>query len=220
MEVNVNGINVSNFAIINKQLETMFQKNPQIRSLIYTKPLLGDFTQVISKSLPNLEEFSIPAIDSGIHLVHFDQVRHFALSLNSPGPCEKLSFQRLESLAMRYTQKNHDGSARNSWIQFFRNHQNIKELNCIYLDNEGLVELLAELPHLDEIRISSTENFNIDLISGIIESHTNLLKFQTIVHQQTDEVDLEIYQEKFGNEWHINHSIVSQWSTIKFEREN
>lgn len=107
---------------------------------------------------------------------------------------------------MRYSTNYITGSDRNSWIEFFKNHQNIKKFNCI-LDwaDEGFFEFLAELRILDEIRIQYFDQFNIDFISQIIANNKNLITFEIQVYSfdQIEVPDLALYNKEFGNEWHI-----------------
>lgn len=229
-EVFVPSKNSSNIATITTQLENFLQKNSHIRSLTY-KTQLGDFIQVINNNLPNLENFTIWELDPEIQPVQFDQVKHFVAYREFGGPLERISFSNLESVSMIYPSSswNDVDKARYSWIDFFRNHLNLRKLNCRFYHIHGLSELLAESPNLNEFAIKSYENFDMDLIRRLIEDHKNLLKFQYHVRAFNNFVgpDLSIYREQFGNEWNITLNIchrideeVGNWFTLTFERNN
>lgn len=221
LEISISLLNRTHRATVYKQIENIFRRNPQIRILTHT-PKLGDFIHVINEFLPHLEEFRIWELEYNGERLQFDNVRKFTVCKDYESHFEKLFFPRLEKLGMSYSSLYKTESARNSWIEFLKNHQNLRELNCTFFSSEGLVELLAELPNLVEIRTKSYKNFEIDLISGLIEDHTHLLRFEYQINAyiHRDRPDLTSYREKFGNDWHISHCFDGDWSIITFEKEN
>lgn len=154
----------------------MLQKNPQIQSLSYTYDL-DDFIQVINEHLPNLEHLTVTTLHPEIDFARLDHVRHLTVQTDEPSPIDRLSFSHLEALNMRYSERQKTGYARNSWMTFFRNHQELRKLNCSVSSDKGFVEFLAEMTNLDEIQIEYYPNFDIDLISRLIENHKSLSKF-------------------------------------------
>lgn len=210
----------ADYLIVQKQLENIFRKNQQIRSLAHKTPL-GDFIQIIDKYLPNLQHFTITSLESGIQPVHFDHVKNFSVRIDVPSCYERLSFAHLDAIDMFYSLALRTGSARNSWTTFFRNHQNLRILSCTLYDDDGFVELLNELQNLNEIRIRFYPRFDIDMIGRLIENHRNLLKLQYQVNTFYHPNDsLDIYRERFDSQWNITHFIQGEWSTLSFERDH
>lgn len=86
---------------------------------------------------------------------------------------------------------------------------------------KNFVEFLTELPDLNEIEIKSYRNFDVDLISRLIDSHKNLLKFQCqVLYNTLTEASLANCREKFENEWRVTVYIDDQLYNITFERKN
>lgn len=100
------------------------------------------------------------------------------------------------------------------------------------MGRDGLVEFLQELQNLEEIRVMSYRNLDIDLMNGLIDSHKSLLKFQFQVlnvlghfnQLPPTEPDWTIYDEKFESDWHIKHYYyfegIGHWTTLTLERKN
>lgn len=213
-------------AIIQKQIQRIFEKNPQIQIFIYSVELLGGFIHEISKNLPNLEELTIRDIKFDIEPVQFGRVKHFALRSGARNPVDKLSFPLLETLKMSYSincvgASARSGNSRELWLTFFKNHQNIKQLNVSIQNHTGFVEFVSELSKLEEIYIESEEIVQIEHFTGLIGGHKNLMKLQYSFtgHQPSlDHAELDVYNEKFGNQWKITY-LRQQWSILKFERK-
>lgn len=213
--------NRSDIMIVQEQHRKLFEKNSQIRILSYTHDL-DDFVQVINNNLPNLEKFSVYQIDFDIQPIRFDRIKHFTVSSSEPSPVEKLSFPRLESIDMIYDEKHtNNKSARDSWLTFFKHHQNIRLLDFRIDEFDGFVEFLSELPNVDEIRIETSHNFNINIVRELIEGHTNLmkLKYKSFSNGFADGSNLAIYNEKIANQWHINYNDQG-WPILTFEKIN
>lgn len=216
--------NRSHLTTVHKQLKNMLRKNPQIQSLSYGHSIghAGDFIQVINECLPKMENFTINDLDPEMQPVHLENVKYFTVRGDAAGPFERLSFSSLESLNMLYSANLEIGSARNSWITFFKNHQNIKAFHCTVLrSNVGLVELLDELPSLNEIGILSYGNYDFNIISRLIENHEHLLKLEYRVNAiyHLNKAGLTIYLEHFGNGWNITENADEAFSTLTFEKK-
>lgn len=210
--------NRSDLVIILKQFENMFKKNPQIRRLSYHRDL-DDFSQVIAKQLPNLEHLSISEIDPEMQPVHFDNVKQLMVAgWGGQSPYDRLTFSQLDSLEIHYYPGHDSGIARSTWMAFFRNHQNLRQLNCTASQSEGIEEFLAELQTLQELRMDSFESFNLDLVGRLIESHNNLLKFQYQANPPA-EIDIAAFREKFENAWNITYITVGRLTLI-LEKKN
>lgn len=209
--------NKTDVAIIQTQLGNLLQKNQQIQNLEYY-PSLNDFIQEIREYLPNLEYLTVHNIDSEIRAVRFESVKHFkVLTWGQTCPVDRISFSHLETLDMIIgTQQ----FTRDSWIRFFRNHQHLRRLSCVAFEEHELVDFLAELPNLHEIRIESVRFFNVDLVSRLIESPNNWTKFYYDAHTRHQSIDLdkEIIVEKFENEWNITYGFDDR-SFVELERK-
>lgn len=221
LSIDISVDNRSDVEIIQKQLENMLEKNAQIQSLSYTSKL-DDFIQIINEKLPNLEHLIVYSIDSKMQSIELKNVLYFSMGLETSNRFEKLSFPRLKTLDMIYAESCETGIGRNSWMAFFKNHQHLSRLYCKTRSSVGLVELLAELPYLDEIDLTSNENFDIDIVNRLFQNHKHLMRFQyklnaSIVH---DEPDLNVLREKFGNQWHISYTDGNFWRTITFKNKN
>lgn len=184
---------------------------------------MDEFLRVINKCLPNLEYLSIEYLNSTLEPVQLDHVKYFSVTI--PGvqcPFDQLSIPNLESLSLPYYQQN-DGKiiARDTWINFFKNHQNLREINCTAHTNEELPEFLAELPNLTKIRLTSYDNFGIDFVSGLIENHKSLLylQYEVITQERPEVSDLENYLKKYGNKWHGTHHVSESGLIYKFQRK-
>lgn len=205
---------------IYKQIEQLLKKNPQVRTLFYTYDL-DDFIQVINGRLPNLEHLIVTTLHPEIDYTRLDRVKCLTVQTDETSPFDRISFSSLESLSLRYSERHETGYPRSSWMRFFQNHQGIKKLNCSVSTDKGFVEFLSPLTHLEEIQIDYYPNFNIDLVSRLIENHKSLSKFQYKVsaRYQREEPNLEDYRELFGNEWLISYS-AENFLILSFERKN
>lgn len=207
--------------IIKNQFQQIMEKNPQITRLDYTHQQRSGFIKVISESLPNLDYLFTWNIAFDIEPVQFDSVKIWK-TITHKEPVEKLSFPRLESLEMMYSR---DENMHDSWLTFFRNHQNIKQLNCS-IHGEGFHVYVAQLPNVEEINIIGFTSFEADEITPIVESSRNLvrLQYKTIpipLFQSLGPNDEEMatYNEKFGSEWNISYD-PQDWHTLLFEKKN
>lgn len=212
--------NHSHYATVLKQLTNIFRENPQIQTLEY-QPMLGDFVHVINEYLPNLEHLSFTSLDPEIKPTRLDHVQKLRHLMSYPGPIERLLFPRLEWLAINYLATYTAGSERNTWIEFFRNHQHLRKLNCSLHTFDGLVEFLAELPHLEEIRLFQwNENVGIDFLRCLFEGRGDLVEFEFNRYGNLGhalEPNLETYRKEFAFEWHITHKM---GSTFTFKRKD
>lgn len=222
LEMQFDVTNQSYIAPIQKHLGKMFDNNPQIQS-IFCKTLLDDaFIQVIKKHLPNLKHLIVTRLDPEMQSVHFDHVHSLSVRSNFPSPFERISFSHLQSLDLIYYEVFANGSGRDSWTTFFKNHQNLKKVNCTLYNDDGFVDFLAELPNLNDIAIRYYLSFDLDLISGIIENNKNLMKFeyQAFIIYNRDTPDMEIYRKIFGHKWNVDYDRGYLWPTLTFERKN
>lgn len=209
--------NEADIATIQKQLGNMLSKNSQIKTLSYDGHVLNDFVQEINEHLPNLEDFTVYNLHPKIRPVHFENVKHFKLNAWAPCPAENISFSHLEFLKMSYLPR-----IRDSWLKFFRDHQNLRQLDCLATEEEGLAELLADLSDLQEIRISSWDAFHTNLVSRLIENHENVVKFHynASPKNSTVHLDMDAFLQKFENEWNISFSLEGRRPFIELERKN
>lgn len=213
--------NQSNYAIVERQLAKMFENNPQIQNLLYVLELSDNIMQAINRHLPNLEHFRITTLYPNIQPIHLEHVKYLSVHSEYASPFERLTFAHLDTVSMFYSSKHEAGSARNSWLTFFKNHPNLRQFNCTILKDDGFVEFLADLKNLNVIHITRFPSFDIDLIGRLIENHTNLMKLEYMVYafNRPEYSDLTIYHERFGNEWNISY-VYNDWPTIAFERKN
>lgn len=218
IDIEVCGGNSTNMMMIESQLENMFEQNPQIQSLSYTSKL-SNFMQVINEKLPNLEHFTMRYLDSEVQALELNNVKRLSVYSYPTGPIERLSFPKLEILDMFYSLENEGKDLREFWTPFFKNHQHLKTLNCQFYDDEGFVELLAELPNLHKIQILNYHRVEFDLINRIIADRKSLMKFQYDFSINLNDLDMTIYREKFQNQWHIT-IIRTNLATLLFERIN
>lgn len=184
--------------------------------------LLGDFIQTINKYLTNLEYLGISELDNEIQPTQLDHVQHVSIN-GANSPIERLSFPRLKSFKMIYGKEIETGGARNSWVAFFENHQYLETLNCTVYEKSGLADFLAMLPNLSKLNLKFYYNgFDIGLVSQLTENHKNLmeLQYQVNLFDYPNEPELQLYHEKFGNDWHISYYKDGAWLTLKLVAKN
>lgn len=221
LDIEISLVGRSEIENIENQIEKMLNKNPQIRGLAYKGRLGNHLINAINEYLPNLDNFSINAVDSETQPISLDHVKHFFLRSGAAVRIERFSFPQLDTVSMVYSYQIQMEPTRKSWIEFFKNHQNLRKLNCHLYDGRGIADILDELPNLQEMQIRFYPQFAFNLISRLIESHRNLLKFefQIYITYQPDDPDMAIYREKFENEWHISYCRGDYWPTLTFERK-
>lgn len=221
LEVYGNGENTTYRTILETNLENMFQKNPQIRSMYYSLNC-GDFIQVINKYLPNLEHFTISELDSEIQSAQLDHVKHFSIQSDEGSPIERLSFPQLESLSMIYSSRHATGDERSPWLTFFENHQHLRAMNCSLHDDNGFDEFLAKLPNLVTIRIKSSKDFDIDFVGRLMKNHKNLMdiQYQVSSFYYPNGPELQLYRERFENDWLVSYYKDGEYLTLKFVAKN
>lgn len=220
---------LSKMQIVKKFITKLLDKNSQIK--IFECGRLNDFIDVVQKKLPNLEHLDIYDLDPEFQPTHLNSVRKLTVESGRQFPIDRLSFSNLESVSMQFL---HENAAQNMsilWKKFFNNNQNIKEINCTmgYLQQnftEGhnrFAEMLSELPNLNEIRIESSNIFDIDFLSQLLENHKHLLmlEYKVPAVRHPGGLDLRNCREKFENEWNINsYRIHDQgWIFITFQKK-
>lgn len=206
--------NPADIATVQKQLGSMLQKNPQIRTLNY-KSALNDFILQVNEYLPNLDSLTILSLDPQIQPVHFKNVKYFkVITCYGTCPVDRISFSNLNTLEMTYSTVDMNVSGRESWRKFFRNHQTLRQLNCQAITEAGLVEFL---PRVHEIQIYSSETFHINFVIQLIESNN----FSKIFYRTRfgENPDMHDFYEKFEGKWRINHSFSGR-PFIELERKN
>lgn len=115
------------------QIEKLLVKNSHIRS-IALRFFPADYVKSVAKLLPNLEKLF--EIDVGNETVHFENVKDFTIHSSLPRSIENLTFSHLESLLISYS-----SSVFNSWLQFFRNHPNIRKLEISeFFDDSSMMK--------------------------------------------------------------------------------
>lgn len=197
------------------QIAELFRKNPQIRSF---KPFYfpKHYAKVISKLLPNLENLSLQKLEIDSGIVRFEHLKHLTFYLcYHPRSIDKLVLPIIESLTMSYAP-----DMFNSWSAFFNQHQHLKRLHMDVNSGEEMdfkfVQLTAQIPNLLQITINGAHDMNAQIVTKIIQSHKQLMKFE---YKNSDErkvqQDKPILQKQFGKEWNIKDTLAG----LSFERK-
>lgn len=212
--------------VIEKQLQQIMEKNPQITRVFYSSNTRTNFINVINEKLPNLEQLATWNIALDIEPLQFDHVTRFEISGPSNiEPVEKLFFPNLKAIGFSYSNGKGDNEEKNkmreSWLTFLKNNQNITQLNC-FSTGRGFPEYVAALPNVEEVDIYSFADFAADEITEIIEDSENLVKlkyeYSSIIHAQgPSEVEIATFNENLGNEWNITY--VPQGRSLTFEKK-
>lgn len=210
-------ISFHNVLIWNRKEEIigLIKKNPQIRSMDIV-PTIPELAQVVNELLPRLESITLRFDDQGNQPLHFENVKHCAVSSNYDYvTVTNLSFSHLESLEIQYPSMKLE-----KYIEFIGRHRNLKRLrvNRSMRDGIDLNELTAELSNLEEMIVTFYSGINIEKITTFIGNHPTLMKFQFPV-QEISESNREILCQRFKSDWHIK-SIFGKRDAFLFERMN
>lgn len=156
-----------------KQIESLFRRNQQIQTILLQN-FPSDFYIQINEYLPNLDNLFIHEIQIQ-ETVRSNSI-HLTLHESYPSSLDKLSFSRLQSIELFCNQNLFDNC-----LAFFRRNQNLSKIYLKAfkgLEASKLIELLATLPDLIEIKTALFDSINIPLLSRIIETHVQLMKFE------------------------------------------
>lgn len=197
----------------NAQIEGLIRKNPQIKKFEFSF-FPDDYISTVNKLLPRLESLSLNTFVVNEDILHFDHVKHLAISAHNDVPIDKLSFLRLESAKIAFPLE-HSQACK----QFFRSHENLTKLHLKVsrITDAHFEELLAELPHLIELTIEC-DYINTDAVVRFVETHVKLMKFE-FAFRRYQESDLIIIRDRFQNEWNMqdhNH----MWCGLLLEKRN
>lgn len=204
-----------------KQIERFLRKNNQVRSLVIffvtqSYPIFD--LKIINEMLPNIENLTCQTFNIGNEPVHFENVKHFGSFSTSLQSIDKLSFGHLESLRMRYM----FSEDFEPLMRFFNNHSNLTRLDMEFSCNsqkERPTRMFDELSHLSEIKLNCVGDFEIELISQIIEKHGELIKFEFLTNRPPAD-GFDILRNQFNDEWNI-FDIENRFSSgLSFVRNN
>lgn len=184
-----------------EQLESLFRRNPHIR-IIDLKCFSSDYVRKINELLPNLEDLTLHELSDLNERVHLENVKNLRLFVAYPRAIRSLSCPRLEFLDIDYY-----GSF-GELITFFRNHQDLGKLKLANFerspDGQALVNLIANLPNLNELVIAGGKPYSIEFIDQIIQSHKKLTKIQFPVELMAKYHDgFKQIIGKYKNEWNL-----------------
>lgn len=199
-------------------VEELLRKNPNIRSF-NARDFPNDYAKVISKHLHQLENLTLHEFDAGNDSIHFEHVKKLNLYAAASSSIVNLSLPRLESMEMFYSSK-----LLTEWMEFFRNHQNLKQLKIYQMESNAemsvlLAELTAELHDLVEVTMECRTRVRAQSIIKFIENHEKLMKFE-LLNLNFRRSSLNILENRFENEWHIyNSTPVFMMTSIVFERK-
>lgn len=129
----------------------------------------------------------------------------------------KLSFPSLDLIHLYNFDIHNNQSVRDSLRDFFEKHQHIRQLNFTMSNNNRFKDYFLELPNVEQVFIKSYDNFNVDIISGFVDGHKKLAKFQ--YQAQHNQPNIAIYNERFGNQWNISYNR-GEDPLLTFEKKN
>lgn len=184
-----------------KQIESLLEQNPQIRSLILSN-LPSDFIKVIGKHFDHLDTLSIDKFDLKGQRVHVNSVKNFQLLVSEPRSIENLTFSHLETMQMAYYSSYFD-----RWTEFFRNNQNLSKLIMRAIEGQHLIPLMAELPNLHELKWSCRIDVGIDVINSIIQTHDKLMKIELLFEFSYEQLKVDSFQQNIQNGWNVSEFV-------------
>lgn len=201
-------------------LETFFQMNPNIQSLILWR-LRQNMCNVVNNNLGNLENLTLGMYSFEIEEdTTFDHVKHFKIDQCIFGPnyasMNLLSFPRLESLAVSYATRGSLSWARQEadaerasalWAEFGRNHDHVSRLKVAgVLGSHNLIEWMSEFTNLIDIEIEHGTDFThpvtVETINQIIQMNNKLTTLKLLAFCLTEN-ELDELRAEFGDNWRI-----------------
>lgn len=212
LTLNLNSI--PNHKHVNDQFERFLQKNQQIRfvDLLGLGTVPEEYIAAISK-LPNIETFSILNIKLKNQTIQFDSVKNFHYKDYFPLSINKFVFPWLETLSTTYEPRLY-----NQTIEFLRNHRKLNRAQFIIYPmikplrlDEFVADALTEVPNLNELKLITSNDISIDVI-------TNILQNIVVKYEQLNFV-FEFQNEKYSlAEIQSLFKQFNEWNVIKNER--
>lgn len=201
------GLNTERFNGNNTDVvESMIQKNPQIKSV--TLGRFQPFGKFIASQLQNLEILRIGSLGFLNESITFENVKNFVVNRCDIQNINYLTFPQLESLKLLYFT-----DQINEILPFFKRHLHVNHLDLsLHTDFRTipLVDMTVDFPNLIDVTIRRNNYLGTNNITEFIEQHEKLQRFRftTLRGSFTEDVKVESFLEKFGNEWEIRHEVL------------
>lgn len=184
----------------------LITKNPHIESLslYYTPP---EHIKLLNSLLPSLRNLTIAHIELNGEEIYFANVTTFTAKplLGSP---ESLHFPQLQSLFLVF-----ELVQRVPWLNFLQEHNRLSRfhLKYVHLNDETLLEFVAQLPSLVELTVwVKSEILNgrslipsAECLEKMLANHRNLMQFHLISDDGFDRDTLRKELRGVELEWFI-----------------
>lgn len=183
------------------QIESLMQKNPNIRSIeIVGYAFPSNYIEKINQLLPNIENLTMTSVSISTDLVRFMNVKKFKIEQISRDSIGKLLLPNLKSIQFIY-----DSNYFEEWQQFFQKHSNITHLQLEQesYGNVPVNQLFNNLPNLIDVNFVCVDGISVENIDRFIKNLSNLEKLQFSFREITAD-DERILRKHFENEWRIN----------------
>lgn len=182
------------------KFENLIKRNPHIFSIALDN-ISSKFLSIVNELLPNLQDLTLWTFEINRRSIHFENVKTFETQIGLYSSPVNITFSKLEELRMSlYIDGHHE------WIDFFRNHSNLKRLHMKEILQNRMPlpfeELMAELPHLEEMSMRYKPNENVESIIVFLNNHKKLVKFELI---ECSDADKAILRNKCEHEWSIHN---------------
>lgn len=182
------------------KFENLIKRNPHIFSIALDN-ISSKFLSIVNELLPNLQDLTLWTFEINRRSIHFENVKIFETQIGLYSSPVNITFSKLEELRMSlYIDGHHE------WIDFFRNHSNLKRLHIKEILQNRMPlpfeELMAELPHLEEMSMRYKPNENVESIIVFLNNHKKLVKFELI---ECSDADKAILRNKCEHEWSIHN---------------
>lgn len=184
-----------------ENIRELIRQNPTIRSI---EPKIFDpnLIEFIGHHLPNLENLTI--LDLGNDPIRLENVKNLKLIMSTIDSIDKISVPQLESLTIRFEQKNY-----NKFMDFLSNHAHrLHQLHVFNIFGSTLRDInvdarFASLTQLTEVTFDILlYNIGTENIVQFIENHRNLNRC-TFLGDIIAEEDQQTLCEQLESEWNI-----------------
>lgn len=186
---------------IEPKFENFIKRNPHIFSIALNN-ISPKFLSIVNELLPNLQDLTLWLFETNGRSIHFENVTTFEMQIGLHDSPVNITFSKLEELRMSlYIDRYHE------WIDFFRNHPNLKRLHIkeIFQNRMPLPfdALMVEFPNLEEMSMQYKPNENVESLIAFLNSHEKLVKFELM---ECLDADKAILRNRCEAEWSIqNH---------------
>lgn len=164
----------------NVHMKGLLQKNLHIKSFEFIN-FPPEYRNILREMRLNLEKLTIHELGIGNETICFENVEDFEYSpFRDSNFLDQATFPRIESIKIMKSSSFHD-----QWREFLHKHgQLLKQATFeeyFTLDPSLFMEILDEMPNLEELYVTCANQLSAQTIAKIIQSHDKMLRFDFVV---------------------------------------